>query len=68
MYDAKTKDRSKVYRMMRDNRIRYFAEADYREGSELDNLVKAIIDRTAGNESLEGFHCKNKRECERSED
>lgn len=66
MHDAKTKDRSKVYGMMRDNRIRYFAEADYREGSELDNLV-AIIDRTAGNESLEGFHYK-KRECERSED
>lgn len=52
----------KVHRMMRDNRIRYYAAADYTEGSELDGLVKAIIDRTAMNEKLERKHAKDARE------
>ena len=73
VYDAKTKDKSKVYKMMRDGRIRYFAPADYRDDSELDRLVKSIIDRTAANESLEALHyqCKKERiqaEWEKSEE
>src|SRR5699024_8863778 len=48
--------------MMRDGRIRYFAPADYTENSELDRLVKSIIDRTAANESLEALHYQCKRE------
>ena len=55
-------DRSKVYKMLRDNRIKHFAKADYREGSELDTLIKAIIDRTASNERLEELHFNNKSE------
>lgn len=55
--------KDKVLRMMRDGRIRYFAPADYREGSELDSLVKAIVDRTAANEALEEvfFRCDRER-------
>ena len=48
--------------MMRDGRIKYFAPADYREGTELDLLVKAIINRTAANEALETLHYKYKIE------
>ncbi len=64
VYNAETKDKSKVYKMMRDGRIRYFAPADYRENTELDLLVKAIIDRTAANEALETLHyaCKGERD------
>lgn len=62
VYNAKTMDKTKVYKMMRDGRIKYFAPADYREGTELDLLVKAIIDRTAANEALEMFHYKYKLE------
>ena len=49
--------------MMRDNRIRYYAMADYSDGAELDELIKAIIDRTAKNEALESkfFDCKNEQ-------
>ena len=45
--------------MFRDQRIRYYAPADYTEGSELDTLVKKIIIRTSANEALEAahFHC-----------
>ncbi len=62
VYDTQTRDKAKVYKMMRDGRIRYFAPADYSPGTELDTLVKAIIDRTAANEALEEMHYRYKRE------
>lgn len=60
VYDAETREKTKVYQMMRDGRIGYFAPADYREGSELDTLVKTIVDRTAANERLVdiSFRCR----------
>lgn len=51
---AQTKD--KVYKMIKDNRIKYFAPADYRENKELDLLIKNIIERTVFNEKLESRH------------
>ena len=62
VFNAETKDKTKVHKMMRDRRIRYFVPADYTEGSELDVLVKAIIDRTATNEVLESIYYECKRE------
>ena len=56
VYDPATGNKEKVYKMMRDKRIRYFAPADYREGSELERLVKAVIDKTAVYEVLENHH------------
>ena len=60
VYNNETQDTSKVCRMFCENRIRYFAPADYTEGSSLDTLIKAIIDRTAANEVLEerSYECK----------
>ena len=52
VYNPETRDRRKVYKMMEDKRIKYFAPADYTDNSELDKLVKAIIDQTASNEKL----------------
>ncbi|MDC7295100.1 haloacid dehalogenase-like hydrolase [Butyrivibrio sp. DSM 10294] len=62
VYNDETGDKTKVYKMMYENRIKYFAAANYEEGSELDFLVKCIIDRTASNEKLENFHYKDKKE------
>ena len=62
VYNAETDDRTKVHKMMRDNRIRYFAPADYSEGTELDLLVKAILDRTVANEKLESIYYKDLKE------
>ena len=56
VYDGATGDKSKVYSLLKNNRIRYFAPADYTEGSEIDRLVKAIIDKTAAYEKLEQKH------------
>lgn len=56
VYNAETKDKSKVFRMLDEDRIKYFAPADYTAGSKLEKLVKQIIDRTIANEKLEDFH------------
>lgn len=64
VYNNDTLDKTKVYKMLHDKRIKYFAPADYTDGSKLDVLVKAIIDRTAANEILEEFYyeCKDERD------
>ena len=62
VYNSDTLDKTKVYKMMREGRIRYFAPADYSEGTQLDELVKTIIDRTATNEKLEEIHFRCKKE------
>ena len=62
VYNGETDDRSKVHKMMRDNRIKYFAPADYTEGSDMDLLVKGILDRTAANEKLESIYYENLKE------
>lgn len=64
VYNNDTLDKTKVYKMLHDKRIKYFAPADYTEGSKLDILVKSIIDRTAANEVLENIYydCKDERD------
>ena len=59
VYNPDTGDKTKVYRMLKDQRIRYFSPADYREGSELDGLVKSIIDKTAVYEVLQNRYYEN---------
>ena len=56
VYDSDSKDKSKVFRMLDENRIKYFAPADYEEDSTLERLVKKIIDRTISNEILDEIH------------
>lgn len=56
VYNSKTMDKSKVYRMLDENRIKYYVPADYNKGSKLEYLVQKIIDRTVSNEILEEIH------------
>ena len=67
VYDPATQNKKKVYKMMHDKRIRYYAPADYTERSELDLLVKAIIDKTVANEILEDRHFRNIAEAKEHE-
>ena len=62
VYDPARRQKEKVYRLMKNNRIRYFAPADYSEGGVLDGLLKAIIDKTAAYEKLEAKHVENREE------
>ena len=59
--------RDKVYRLMANNRIKYYAPADYREGSRLDVLLKAIIDKTAAYERLKASTCAISNRCARQD-
>lgn len=56
VYNSETQDKSKVFRMLDENRIKYYAPADYTENSRLEKLVQQIIDRTKSNEVLEEVH------------
>lgn len=67
VYDANTNDKTKVRKMMRAGRVKYYVPADYSEGTEMDSLVKAIIDRTAANEALEEIYVGCKRETEEAD-
>lgn len=79
VYDPQTCDKNKVYKMMREGRIKFFAPADYSEGSELDDLIQKIIIKVAYSEVLkDGFYAKkaeaakfydsqDKASCERRE-
>lgn len=62
VYNSDTKDKSKVYKMLRENRIRYFAPADYSRKQPLEELVQNIIRRTRENEVLENMHYKCENE------
>ena len=59
VYNPDTKDKSKVMKMIKDNRIRHYAPADYSENGELDRVIKAIIDKTASYEVLESHYYEN---------
>ena len=40
--------RKKSLKLVKDGRVSFIAPADYRDGGELDRIVKAIIDKVAG--------------------
>lgn len=62
VFNPETNDKTKVYKMTRDNRIDYFVPADYSENTELDFLIKTIIDKTFFNELLENKKNSDKKE------
>lgn len=64
VYDPDRKNKDKVYKMMQHHRIRYYAPADYTDGSDLDTVVKQIIQKTAAYEALEQQYVRNKHEAE----
>ena len=64
VYNPETQNKERVNKMLRDNRVRYIAPADYREGAELEMLLKAIIDKTASFERLERKHIQDRKGAE----
>lgn len=62
VYNPETNDKTKAYRMMNDNRIKFFAAADYSANSKIDKLIKNIIDNTAEREKLEALHYEQENE------
>ena len=64
VYNPESNDKSKVYNMINENRIKYFVPADYSEDSEMDILIKKIIDKTQKNEEIENTYYINKKEAD----
>ncbi len=56
VYNSETNDKTKVYKMLEDNRIKYFVPADYSENSQMDILVKNIIDKIIAEEKLKNTY------------
>ena len=52
VFNPETRDKTKVFRMTRDNRIRYYAPADYSPRSTLMQYMKQIIQEVAARESM----------------
>ena len=46
VYDPDTGNTDHVRKLLKENRIRYYAPANYTEGSQLDELIKMILDKT----------------------
>lgn len=61
VYNPETNDQAKVRELFLEDRIRFFAPADYSKDSPLDQLVKAIIERIAADEVLRRLHEENRR-------
>ena len=58
VYNHKTLDKTKVQKMMREHRVKYYAPADYTEKSELDGLIKNIIDLVSIRSSIQDVNSK----------
>ena len=54
VYDPDTGDKRRVLKLLDENRIGYYAPADYTDGSEMDKLIKTVIDNTADKEANNG--------------
>ena len=62
VFNPEFNDKEKVHQMLRERRIKYFAPADYTEGSPIETLVHSIIDKTAAYEVLDSWHVENQKD------
>ncbi|MBR5789136.1 MAG: haloacid dehalogenase-like hydrolase [Lachnospiraceae bacterium] len=62
VYDPDKQNKNKVQALIRQNRIKYYAPADYSEGSVMEELLHDIILKTAIYERLENKHIENLKE------
>lgn len=52
VYDPEKNKKDKVYRLYKDGRLNYFAEADYSAGSQLMTYIETIVDEVAARENI----------------
>lgn len=62
VYDPENGSKERVFKLIEENRIKYFAPADYTEDSDLDKLIRMIVDSTTEREKLEELHYRNRAE------
>ena len=57
----KEREKQTATQLIAENRVDFITEANYREGSELDNIVKTIIEKMSVAEKLARLHDKHKK-------
>ncbi|MCR5345165.1 MAG: haloacid dehalogenase-like hydrolase [Lachnospiraceae bacterium] len=67
VYDPEKQNKNKVHALMKQNRIKYFAPADYSEGSIMGKLIEDIILKTSIYEKLENKHIGDLKEADGQE-
>jgi 2-hydroxy-3-keto-5-methylthiopentenyl-1-phosphate phosphatase len=67
VYDPEKQNKNKVHALMKQNRIKYFAPADYSEGSIMGELIEDIILKTSIYEKLENKHIGDLKEADGQE-
>ena len=67
VYDPEKQNKNKVQALIRQNRIKYYAPADYSEGSIMEELLQDIILKTAIYEKLENKHIGDLKEADGQE-
>lgn len=61
VYNSQLSNMNNVIKLFNENRIKYFAPADYNENSKLDLLIKTIIDKTVAFEKLNQYYLNDKK-------
>ncbi|HOO75408.1 MAG TPA: HAD family hydrolase, partial [Tepiditoga sp.] len=61
VYNPDTCDKTKVFKIYKEGRIKLFAKADYSENSKIDSMVKSIIDKISASKPIENYYleCRN---------
>ena len=68
VYRPKSKHRTNALKLLLDNRVNFALPADYRENSELDHVVKTILDKLAKERDLEVLKVKEDKKKKRVQD
>ena len=61
VYRPKSKHKQNAIKLLSDDRVNFALPADYREGSQLDIVVKTIIDKLAKERDLEELQAKEEK-------
>lgn len=61
VYNPKNKDREVALKLLRDGRVNFALPADYREGHQIDKVVKTILDKLATERDLDDLKAKEKK-------
>ncbi len=64
VYDPTFKNKARVHELIMDKRIKHFTQADYSEGSKLDELLHNIIDYTSAAYKLNKDYWENLEEAQ----
>ena len=61
VYRPKSKHKKNAIKLLRDNRVNFALPADYRENTQIDIVVKTVLDKIAKERDLETLQAKEEK-------